>query len=322
MKFKNTFNKIKWSAKKHSPEILVVSGIAGMVTAAVLACKSTLKLNYIFEEASEQLYTANDALDRIENGEEIKCKDGSLYTAEDAIKDLKTIKVQTGLRVAKLYAPSIILGTMSIVSILSGHHILRKRNIAISAAYAAIDKGFKEYRQRVVEQFGEKTDYNILHGIKEVEVEETVTDENGKEKTVKKTVEVFDGVHSPYSRVFDELNPNFDFDSREANVYFVKTVERFMNQKLMAEGRLFLNDVYRALGMEETKAGQVVGWIYDPENEECDSFVSFGISDADLYKLPKDVAERRLDFLNGFEPAIMLDFNVQGNIMSDISREI
>ena len=94
---------------------------------------------------------------------------------------------------------------MSIAAIIGGHHILRKRNIALAAAYTAVDKGFKEYRGRVLERFGEEVDRELRYNIKAKEIEKTVTDANGKETVVKETVDVADpNLTSDYARFFDD----------------------------------------------------------------------------------------------------------------------
>lgn len=307
-----TFGKIKFSFKKHSPEILVVAGVVGTVTSAVMACKATTKVNDIIEEKNETLEKIHKATERLEAGETLETKSGETYTLDTVKKDTAAVYFQTGVKFVKLYAPSVILGALSITSILTSNNILRKRNVALSAAYAALDKGFKEYRGRVIERFGEKVDHQILHNIKEVEVEDVVTDEKGKEKKEKKTIEVIDGTdYSPYAKIFDEYNPNWE-KSSEHNMFFLKSVQNYMNDKLRANGHVFLNEVYKELGFEDTKAGQVVGWIYDPDNTTGDNYIDFGIHD--IYKCSNSVAERKTAFINGYERSIILDFNVDGNI--------
>ena len=145
--------------KKHSPEILVVAGIAGTVVSAVLACKATTKVAEILDETK-------GTLDTIHEGMETGAINGQEYTTEDGKKDTVVVYAQTGMKLAKLYAPAIILGTLSITSILASNNILRKRNVALGAAYAAIDKSFKEYRGRVIERFGEQVDTELKYGIK------------------------------------------------------------------------------------------------------------------------------------------------------------
>ena len=42
-----TFNKAVFLTKKHSPEILMITGVVGIITSGVMACKATLKVNDI-----------------------------------------------------------------------------------------------------------------------------------------------------------------------------------------------------------------------------------------------------------------------------------
>ncbi len=237
------------------------------------------------------------------------------YTQDDAKKDLAIVYVQTGIRFAKLYAPSVILGTLSLTSILASTNILRKRNIALAAAYATVDRGFKEYRNRVIERFGEEIDRELKYNIKAKEIEEKITDENGKEKTVKKTVMVADdpNQYSDYARFFDDGCTGWEKDS-EYNLMFLRSEQNYANDRLKARGYLFLNEVYERLGIKPTKAGQAVGWIYDPDNpkHKGDNYVDFGIYEIDR--------ERSRAFVNGYERTILLDFNVDGPILDSLDK--
>ena len=141
-------HKIGFKFKKYSPEIMVVAGVAGVVTSAVMACKATTKLERILEEPKKDIEAIHHGFEHPETLTEE-------YTEEDRNKDLAIVYAQAGVKVAKLYAPSVLLGAVSITAILAGNNILRKRNVALAAAYTAVDKGFKEYRGRVVERFGE-----------------------------------------------------------------------------------------------------------------------------------------------------------------------
>lgn len=296
-----SFNKLGIQIKKHSPEILVLAGVVGTVTSAVMACKATTKLDGILSESKENIDTIHYAM---EHPEVIPEK----YTEDDGKKDLVIAYTQSALNVAKLYAPSVILGTLSIGAILTSNNILRKRNVALAAAYTAVDKSFKEYRGRVVERFGKEMDRELRYNIKAKEFEETVTDEKtGKEKKVKKTVEVvgLDG-YSDYAKFFDESCAGWTKDP-EQNLFFLKRQQDYANEVLKAKGYLFLNDVYEMIGIPRTKAGQVVGWIYDEKNPIGDNFVDFGI-----YDTHKESNQR---FVNGYERTILLDFNVDGNIL-------
>jgi len=297
----NAFNKICLGAQKHSPEIFVIAGVVGVVTSAVLACKATTKVSTITADAKEKLNKINDCL----TNESLKDE----YTPEDGKKDKVIVYIQTGVKLACLYAPAVGLGVISIMSILHSNGILRKRNVALTAAYSATSKAFKEYRDRVIARFGEQTDKELKYNMVQKEIVETVFDENGKEKKVKKTVDVVDAALgcSEYARFFDESSPYWERNA-DYNLMFLRAEQTHANNLLRANGYLFLNEVYDRLGLPRTSVGQIVGWHYDSENPTGDNFVDFGIYD--VHK------EATRDFVNGYERSILLDFNVDGNILN------
>ena len=295
-----TFNRAGLKLKKHSPEIMVTAGVIGVVASAVMACKATTKASSIVDEMKEEMDKIHKAADMV---------DEEIYSEEDLKKDTSIVYIQTGVKFAKLYGPSIALGALSITSILVGHNILRKRNLALAAAYTAIDTSFKAYRGRVVERFGKELDKELRYNIKAKEVEETVIDEKtGKEKVVKKTIDVVDpNEYSDYARIFNDSCNGWSKDP-EYNLMYLKQQQSYANDLLKSRGHLFLNEVYDLLGIQRTKAGNIVGWIYDEKNPVGDNIVDFGIYDINR---PKN-----RDFVNGYERTIILDFNVDGDILS------
>lgn len=292
-------SKMKFKIKAKSPEILIVAGVVGVVASTIMACKATTKLSGILEEGKDKIEKIHEYADGEERSED--------YSDKDMNKDVLIVGTQTALKVAKLYAPSVVMSAVSITAIVKSHNILTKRNAALTAAYTAIDKSFKEYRGRVVDRFGAELDKELKYNLVSKEVETETIDEKGNPKTVKNTVNTtnVEG-YSDYAKFFDESCPNWKSDP-EYNQWFVKAQERYANDKLKRDGYLFLNDVYKMLGIEPTQAGQVVGWVADPADEEGDGYVTFGI-----YDVYKD-ANRR--FVNGLEPTILLDFNVDGVII-------
>lgn len=288
-----TVNKIGFSLKKHSPEILVVSGVIGAVASTVMACKATLKVNDILEEHKE-------TMDKIY---EAPTDDPQVYSEDDKKKDTVIVYTQTAVKLVKLYGPAVILGTLSVSSILASNNILRKRNAALAAAYAAIDRSFAEYRNRVVERFGEEVEHQLRYNVKAQEIEETIVDEKGKEKKVKKTVEVADpNAESIYQKYFTRTNPNWENDSDFIET-FLRMQQNYANDLLRANGHLTLNKVYDMLGFQDTKAGMVVGWVYDLDHPNGDNYVEFNVKKVHL-----------LNERGGLEEAYAIDFNVDGNI--------
>ena len=304
-----SFNKVGFQFKKHSPEILITAGIIGTVASTIMACKATTKINGILDDAKTQIDAIHDGMEKgaiiPPAGEPVP------YSEEDGKKDLTIVYAQTGMKLVKLYAPAVILGTVSLYSIIKSHNIMTSRNAALAAAYATVDKGFKQYRERVIERFGKEIDKELKYNVKAKEVERTVTDEEGNERTVKETVKVAEiNEPSDFARFFDEGCPNWS-KSPEYNMTFLKSQQAHANKILQDRGYLFLNEVYEMLGIQKCKAGHVVGWVYDENNPDCDNYVDFGIYDQ--YGNEKH-DERKRAFVNGLERTILLDFNVDGFI--------
>ena len=295
------FHGAAFKVKKHSPEILLFAGLTGMVTATVMACKATTKASTILEKTQAELDAIKDVAENPEMAEK--------YTAEDAKKDKTIVYTHAVVDLAKLYGPAVIAGAASITCILASHNIINKRCTALSAAYTAVSNSYNGYRGRVIERFGEELDRELRHGIKAQEIEERITDpETGEETVVKSTVNVVDPNHiSEYARFFDDGCKGWVKDANH-NFVFLKQTQSYFNDLLQSRGHVYLNEVYDSLGIPRTKAGQVVGWVYDDSpNPVGDNFIDFGIFDQDN--------ERKRLFVNGHERVILLDFNVDGNIL-------
>lgn len=260
--------------KKYSPEILTVAGIAGFITAGILASKATLKLEDTVDRAGDRVRQANAAGDD---------------------RAVRKAKIQAATDLVKLYGPAVTMAALATVSVVSAHGIMRKRNIALLGAYKAIETSLSDYRKRVVEELGEDKDNEFANGY----TLEEITDDDGKKR---KILRKDPNQHSVYARFFDQTNRNWD-KTPEYNLIFLKTQQNYFNDLLQARGHVFLNEVYSELGMEHSQAGAVVGWVL---SKNGDNFVDFGIYDFDNYKARQ--------FVNGDEGAILLDFNVDGVI--------
>lgn len=270
------------TTQKHSPTILFAAGVVGVVTTTVLACKATLKLEEVLQEVEDERSLIEDF-------------DPS---AEVASAANKRITMKGARKVAKLYAPSVAVGVISISALTGSHVVLSKRNAAVMAAYSALDRGFNDYRDRVREELGEEKELEFRHGTDTVE--EKVEGKNGKTKTVEH--KVVKGVPSIYARFFDDSSTSWS-RTPEYNQVFLNCQQNYANDLLKARGHVFLNEVYDMLGITRTKAGAVVGWVYDKDG---DNFIDFGIFDEDQ--------QRNRLFVNGEERSILLDFNVDGVI--------
>jgi Family of unknown function (DUF6353) len=280
-------------AQRSSPAVLLGAGIVGMVGSTVLACRATLKMEEVLDEAKGKLEMAK-TLEHVE------------YSEKDRKRDISLIYFQTGVKVTQLYGPAIIVGAISIAALTKSHNILTSRNAALTAAYTALDKGFNEYRARVVEKYGENQDRDFRYGTEQVEV---VDPKTNKKKIVKR---VSSNEPSIYARFFDQSSSSWSKEP-EYNLIFLKAQQNYANDLLHARGHVLLNDVYDMLGIPRSKAGAVVGWVLS-RNGSTDDFVSFGVFE--------DRSDKVRDFVNGREGAILLDFNVDGIIYDKIDHPV
>lgn len=290
-------NKAAFYMKQHGPEIMVFCGAAGAVTAGVMACCETTHLPDVKQNTRKRL-------ENVRSMDETDPARGRM---------MAKAYIENGLEYAKLYAPSCIVGTLSITSILAGNHILKQRNIALAAAYATIDTSYKQYRHRVAERYGEEAEREIRNGVTVKTVKETVTDENGKTHEEERTVVVSQSADE-FSRYFEQGTTKAWEPSHEYNMFFLKLQQRIINDQLRANGYVFLNDVYQMLGYQRTKAGQVVGWVYDPNNADKyanDNYIDFRI---------QEITRPGNEFEDEVVETILLDFNVDGPIVDHVCK--
>lgn len=276
--------------RKHSPTILFVAGTVGIVATVVVASRATLKLDEVLAVAEKDLELA-------------QTMEHPRYTEDDRAKDIIKIKIRTAVQIGKLYAPAAALGLASIAALTGSHVILDRRNVGLMAAYAALEKGFKEYRSRVANELGEDKEREFRYGFEEREIVE----ETKQGPVVKPHRKVGANGSSIYAKFFDEGSPNWDKRSGY-NLMFLRSIQAQMNNKLHAEGFVFLNEVYEALGLKRTSEGAVVGWVLDGGNS--DNYIDFGCWDGSKQEFR--------DFVNGWNSAILLDFNVDGVIYDKI----
>lgn len=282
-------SKAVFKSKVNSPTILFGLGIVGVVSSTVLACRATLKVDEVLEDGQRQLQKIRDAAN-VEG-----------YEDDHQKRDMTIVYVQTTMKVARLYAPSVILGIGGIACLGGAHRILTQRNAALVAAYSAVERAFGEYRHRVVDKYGEQQDLEFRYGSEQVEL---VQKETGKKV---KITRVASGDPSGYARFFDKTCSYWSKDA-DVNYMRVRNQQRYANELLKIRGHLFLNEVYDMFGMDRTQAGSIVGWRYYSEGQG-DEYVDFGL-------FRDDAAVR--EFLTGREGSIMLDFNVDGVIYDKI----
>lgn len=295
--------KAEFTIKKNSPEILLGAGIVGFVGTIVLACRATCRADEVLEFHRRKIKDINDAKEIADADPEGEMSyDVEIYRQDKAIRYLKT----TG-NLAKLYAPTVAVGTLSLACILTSRNIMQKRYLGVVAAYNGVSAAFEEYRKRVRDEYGDDLDKHFRYGTTYEEL--AVYDENGKKTKEKEQVEKTEtGMVIPNDdscRFFDSSNPNWD-KNPTFSMMWLRGQQNILNDILHTRGHVFLNEVYDALGFPHTPQGAVLGWI-DGEGDNC---IDFGLYD------PNKENVRR--FVNGVDNVIMLEFNHDGVIWDKI----
>jgi hypothetical protein len=274
---------------KNSPTILVVAGVVGLGTTAVMAAMATRKIEPILESHQKRRFEL-----------EVTASD---WHTEVKQRELFVLYSQTTVELTKLYAPTIAVGTLSTVSVLSGHKILKGRHVATMAAYTGLMEQWRSYRARVEETVGPELEREIYNGA--VGRYEEDPDHKGEYKLKAKYDEKLHG--SFLQPFFDESNDNWTQDPT-ANKMFLTGVQAHMNRLLQIRGHVFLFEVYDALGLPRRSETIPTGWLYD--NPDGDGYVDFGFM--------TDPSPQASLFRNGGERSVRLNFNIDGVIWDKI----
>lgn len=299
------FGKIGATLKEKSPEILKVAGVIGVVGTVVLACKTTLEVDEILEEHNEKLDKIKDTVANEDHPE---------YTEENAKRDkVKQYAITIG-KLARKYAPTFILGVVSVGCLCKSSDIYKKRSIAATAAAAAADKAYKTLKKKFVDKFGEETVYAVEHGLQAVEVEEEVVDEKGKVKTVKKQIAVADGKNSMYTRYLTKSNNNWRGGNSDYIEMFLRGQQSCANdllrsRKYSSYPYVTFNEILTMLDFEPCAEGMIVGW--DANSEKGDRYIQFDVREVNI-----------LNERGEYEKAFALDFNIEGIVCPAVKEVV
>ena len=311
-----TCGKGKLTLEKYSPEIALAGSIIFGGLSLAFAIKSTLKASEVVEHHRERLDEIHEAVEVADEGE---------YTEIEVRRDTFASYAKTGWEFAKLYAPTVIFGALSVTCSLMGHRILSRRNAALAVTLAAVQKEWNEYRERVKRDLGSDMDKRFMYDTAEKVIEHKETDDNGKEKKVKEKINVATR-GSVYDRIFDEAHKWYTKDGASSYLKIRAQLLDF-NRHIVDESYGFLNFGYRKLGFPITIVGQQAGWVYDPKDPEgslcqLDGFGTVRVSsNGNVYLDDSTESPEVRAFRQGYERSCLLSFkNLRDNIYDDIKR--
>jgi len=268
--------------KAASPEILLGTGLVCGAAAIVTTVIASRKVDKVIEEAKDELEVVNDRMTRAEDEE------------EEANARHQTVKVYASLawKLCKLYGPTALLVVASGASILASHGILKQRYLSTAAAYKALDEAYKSYRDYVENDlgYGDSEKAIAAQATCRDDVKEELEDGTAVNVEGNKLVASAAKRKSPYEFDFNRYTAKWTWKTNpEENRLFLQAAQNYMNDLFHSRGYLFLNEVLEYLGIEQTSAGQVIGWIRgegDPDVDfrfmEC--YMRDWATDSDLCK--------------------------------------
>lgn len=268
---KAKLNMLKLVLKNKSPELLLGGGMALVVAGGVIACKNSPRIK-----------------------EKIDEYEGAMLVTDDR-KEQRALKIDIVKEVGKAYGLPVVLTAGGFACIIGGHRILRMRNVALAAGLKSLQAAYNAYDANVREKYGDDIADKLKYGVKKVEGVKEGKD--GKEKPVKYDVIDPDMFQSPWTFFFDESSCYFK-DSASFNMDFLRKHEKWVNDRMKAEGILYVNDVLKDLDIPTIPLGQMYGWRADPEKGKGDGYISFRL-----------VNYWNKRAVNGFEPVILIELN-------------
>lgn len=296
----NNMQKLGFWFKKHSPELLLALGITSCGASVVTACLATKKLDGVTKPCKKEIEQLHNEI-----------ADGVIDEKSGKVR-IRREYVNTGMKILAIYSPAILTFGLGTGCIIGSHSIMKDRNMAIVAAFTTLKTGYDAYRVRVREKYGEEVERSLFEGNTPAAV---TTNKKTNEPALVEEKPLNKKVDEDFSVLIDETSSVWNHDGHLTALQLIQ-IEEFANRKLVADGYLFLSDIYERLGISANSVGarklyasRKLGWIYDPANKDIDSYISFGIQDRDgRYSQ----ALKNLD--EGLEKYIYLDFNVDGPI--------
>ena len=195
--------------KRNSATILTCVGAAGVIATTVTAVKATPKAMMLLDKAKE------------EKG--------------DDLTKLEVVKIT-----APVYIPSAVLGVSTLACIFGANVLSSRGQAALMSAYALVDSGYKDYRKKVDELYGEEAGTEVRAGIAKDKYEE-----------------------QPPAQPSDGKRLYYDYYSDryfEAAPFAVQKAEYEVNRTLMMDDVVMLNEWYNQIGLKPLEHGDDFGW--------------------------------------------------------------
>lgn len=236
MNLKKMYKHIKNSTVKHSPEILTGLGIAGMITATVMAVRVTPKALILVEEEKRRINY--DMLEQAKRHE-----------SEVAIPKIDHLEPIDIVKVTwKCYIPSIVTGTISIACLVGANSVHNKHHTALTTAYTLSETALRDYQKKVIETIGGKKEQTVRDAVAKEKLEKAPIENKEVIITAKGETLCFDAISGRYFK---------------SDIEKLKRTANELNRQMRDEMYISLNEFYFEIGLEPIKLGDDLGWNID-----------------------------------------------------------
>lgn len=205
----------------NSPTILTTIGVIGTIGTAVLTHKSATKASRQLDEDFRNL----DLHERM------------------GVSNKDKVKL-----VWKLYIPPVVVGGLTITAVVSANRIGSKRAAALAAAYTISEKAYSEYREKVIEKFGDTKERNMREELAQDQVNRLPQNEGN--------VVI---VGSGDTLCCDLFSGRYFRSSTEA----LRKAANEVNFLILHNGYASLTDFYNEIGISRTDVSDEIGWNQD-----------------------------------------------------------
>lgn len=213
---------------KNAPTILTMTGITAMASSTYWAVKATPKALALKERAEVE-----------------KNKKAGTFKGDRVNDWIPLTKVEIVQTCWRCYAPAFITGVLGAACLIGANSMNLRKNAALAAAYALSETNFKEYREKTLEEVGEKKEEKIRNAVAEEKITKNPVNTSTVLETGNGDTLCYDAICGRYFK---------------SSIEKLKSALNELNMELVQDGYVSLNQYYDLIGLPDGMLGDDLGW--------------------------------------------------------------
>lgn len=213
---------------KNAPTILTMTGITAMASSTYWAVKATPKALTLKEKAEVE-----------------KNKKAGTFKGDRVNDWVPLTKLEIVQTCWRCYAPAFITGVLGAACLIGANSMNLRKNAALAAAYALSETNFKEYREKTLEEVGEKKEEKIRNAVAEEKISKNPVNTSTVLETGNGDTLCYDAICGRYFK---------------SSIEKLKSALNELNMELVQDGYVSLNQYYDLIGLPDGMLGDDLGW--------------------------------------------------------------